>query len=313
MLIVLCFSFAEMYSKFTKFNTAEWDYQARYDILKTRPEETPKQMCLDTLEVVGQLDRYNTLVTGPLRVALGTRLHAVLSIAWSSTVLSRSTQKLSHSMKKEFSSDVRERCFQFLLHSLECKWVCSPRKSPVKRRTRVVYVNSQLTWARQCGLKSGMVHMIQVVLSNSLSQRRDNTGVVNLRDLTILYYIHNHVPLDVTHLLLRNMHLNQLASSPTPIFFGGWIYRLFKTYVHLMSKSFRKGPWSGKVDLTQCRSMGIIHETGDGTVRFQTTQGHVWNPEEALVLHPNRPPPQYQGHQTGSSSQGSGFLTFKVT
>ncbi|MFS8022927.1 hypothetical protein Hanom_Chr16g01445261 [Helianthus anomalus] len=80
-----------------------------------------------------------------------------------------------------------------------------------------------------------------------------------------------------------------------------------------MSKSFRKGPSSGKVDLTQWRSMGIIHETGDGTVRFQTTQGHVWNPEEALVLHPNpnRPPPKYQGHQTGSTSKGGGFPNFQ--
>ncbi|MFS7905640.1 hypothetical protein Hanom_Chr01g00050051 [Helianthus anomalus] len=67
------------------------------------------------------------------------------------------------------------------------------------------------------------------------------------------------------------MHLNQLASSPTPIFFGGWIYRLYKTFVQRMPKSFRKGPRSGKVDLIQCRSMGIIHETDDGTVRFQTT------------------------------------------
>ncbi|MFS7892301.1 hypothetical protein Hanom_Chr00s000569g01649941 [Helianthus anomalus] len=67
------------------------------------------------------------------------------------------------------------------------------------------------------------------------------------------------------------------------------------------------------MDLTQCRSMGIIHEMGDGTVRFQTTQGHVWNSEEALVLHadPTRPPPQYQGYQTGSSSQGGGFPNFQ--
>ncbi|MFS8024005.1 hypothetical protein Hanom_Chr16g01458181 [Helianthus anomalus] len=103
------------------------------------------------------------------------------------------------------------------------------------------------------------------------------------------------------------MRLNQLPSSPTPIFVGGWIYRLFKTDVQRMPKTFRKGPWSGKVDLTQCRSMGIIHETGDGTARFQTTHGHVWNPEEALVLHPNPncPPPQFQGKPGPSSSHRS--------
>ncbi|MFS7929960.1 hypothetical protein Hanom_Chr04g00338521 [Helianthus anomalus] len=110
------------------------------------------------------------------------------------------------------------------------------------------------------------------------------------------------------------MHLNQSASSPTPIFFGGWIYRLFKTYVQRTPKSFRKGPWSGKVDITQCRSMGIIHEMGDGTVRFQATQGDVWNPKEALVLHadPNRPPPQYQGYQAGSSLKEVVFIISKV-
>ncbi|MFS7929537.1 hypothetical protein Hanom_Chr04g00333631 [Helianthus anomalus] len=81
-----------------------------------------------------------------------------------------------------------------------------------------------------------------------------------------------------------------------------------------MPKSFRKGPWSGKVDLTRCRSMGIIHEMGDGIVHFQTTHEHVCNPEEALVLHanPNRHPPQFQGQPGSSSSQGGGFLTFKV-
>ncbi|KAJ0517866.1 hypothetical protein HanHA89_Chr11g0430611 [Helianthus annuus] len=79
-----------------------------------------------------------------------------------------------------------------------------------------------------------------------------------------------------------------------------------------MPESFRKGPWSGKVDLTQGRSMGIIHEMGDGSVCFQTAQGHVWNPKEALVLHadPNRPP-QYLGYQTGSFSQGGGFPNFQ--
>ncbi|MFS8024466.1 hypothetical protein Hanom_Chr16g01463551 [Helianthus anomalus] len=162
-------------------------------------------------------------------------------------------------------------------------------------------------------LRDPLYRYIHRVLSNSLSQRCDSTGVVNLRDLTVLYCIHNRVPLDVPYLFLRNMHLNQLASSPTHIFFKGWIYRLFITCVHRMPKSIRKGPWSGKVDLTQCLSMGIIYETGDGTVRFQTTQGHFWNQKDALVLHanPSLPPPQYQGHQTGSSSQGGGFPDFQ--
>ncbi|MFS7945906.1 hypothetical protein Hanom_Chr06g00529651 [Helianthus anomalus] len=196
-------------------------------------------------------------------------------------------------MKKGFNSDVLGRRL-------------------LKKRTWVVSVSSQTTCAKQHGLKSEKGHIIQAsqralslrepiyryihrVLSNSVCQRRDSTGVVNLRDFTVLYCIHNHIPLDVTHLLLRNMHLNPLASSPTPIFSEGWIYRLFKTCVQRMPKSFHKAPRSGKVDLTQCYSMGIIHEMGDETVKFRNTQGHVWNPEEALVLHddPTRPPPQY--------------------
>ncbi|MFS7912857.1 hypothetical protein Hanom_Chr02g00134811 [Helianthus anomalus] len=66
-----------MASKFTKFKTNEWDYQALYDVLTTRPEEIPRQVCLETLETVGQLDHFNTLVMCPLRVALYNRLHAV--------------------------------------------------------------------------------------------------------------------------------------------------------------------------------------------------------------------------------------------
>ncbi|MFS8002750.1 hypothetical protein Hanom_Chr13g01205741 [Helianthus anomalus] len=73
------------------------------------------------------------------------------------------------------------------------------------------------------------------------------------------------------------MHLNQLANPPTPIFYGGWIYGLFKNFVQRMARSFKKSPWSGKVDLVICRSMGIINEAGDRTIRFQRVQGHVWN------------------------------------
>ncbi|KAM0057368.1 hypothetical protein Hdeb2414_s0005g00157391 [Helianthus debilis subsp. tardiflorus] len=166
---------------------------------------------------------------------------------------------------------------------------------------------------RTSQLRGPLYRYIHRVLSNSLGQRSDSTGVVNLRDLTVLYFIHNRVPLDVPHLLLGNMHLNQLATSPTPIFFGGWIYHLYKTFVQRMPKSFRKDPWSGKVDLVNCRSMGIIHEMGDRTVRIQTTQGRVWNPKEALVLHVNplRPPPQFHGQLGPSSSQGSGFPNFQ--
>ncbi|MFS8007767.1 hypothetical protein Hanom_Chr14g01264921 [Helianthus anomalus] len=112
------------------------------------------------------------------------------------------------------------------------------------------------------------------------------------------------------------MHLNQLATPPTPILFGGWIYQLFKHFVQRMPRSFQKGPWLGKVDLVIFRSMNLIKEANDGIVRFQTVQGHVWNPQEALILHaPHiRHPPQYQYQHHGdlgkSSSQGCGFPNF---
>ncbi|MFS8002430.1 hypothetical protein Hanom_Chr13g01202001 [Helianthus anomalus] len=109
------------------------------------------------------------------------------------------------------------------------------------------------------------------------------------------------------------MHLNQLATVPTPIFFRGWLYRLYKNFVQRMPKSFCKCPWSGKADLVICRSMEIINDAGDGTVRCQPVQGHVWNRQEALVLHaaPICPPPQFQGHAGSSSSQGGGFPNFQ--
>ncbi|MFS7976698.1 hypothetical protein Hanom_Chr10g00895471 [Helianthus anomalus] len=264
MLIVLWFSFVEMANKFLKFKPIEWDYQARYDILQTRPEETPKQACSENLEVVGQLNQYNTLVTGPLRVALGTKLHLVhecagevLSISFTQFGVNVGLLTEEASVEEENTGGLRE----FPNNMRQMAWAQigeGPYDPSVTK-------SSQL-W-------EPLYRYIHRVLSNSLCQRCDSTGFVSLRDLTVLYCIHNRIPLGVTHLLLRNIHLNQLASSPTLIFFGGWIYRLFKTYV----------------------------------------QRHIWNLEEALVLHvdPTCPPPQYQGYQTGSSSQGGGFPNFQ--
>ncbi|XP_035837816.1 uncharacterized protein LOC118485613 [Helianthus annuus] len=65
-----------MAKKFTRFNANELDAKAHYDVLKTRLEENPRQVCINTLEAVNQLDRFNTIVTGPLRAALCTRLHS---------------------------------------------------------------------------------------------------------------------------------------------------------------------------------------------------------------------------------------------
>ncbi|KAJ0480464.1 hypothetical protein HanIR_Chr13g0631981 [Helianthus annuus] len=107
------------------------------------------------------------------------------------------------------------------------------------------------------------------------------------------------------------MHLNRLAHAPTPIFFGGWVYRLFKHFTNI-PRSFERSPWSGRVDVHICRSMNLIYEAEDGSVSLQRMQGHAWNPQEALVLH--APPPQYHyqphGEPGQSSSQGGGFPNF---
>ncbi|KAJ0780807.1 hypothetical protein HanPI659440_Chr06g0241971 [Helianthus annuus] len=108
------------------------------------------------------------------------------------------------------------------------------------------------------------------------------------------------------------MHLNRLARAPTPIFFGGWVYRLFKHFTHI-HRSFERSPWSGRVDYHICRAMNLLYEAEDGSVSFQRTQGYAWNPQEALVLH--APPPHYQYQPHGdpgqSSSQGGGFPNFQ--
>ncbi|MFS7990861.1 hypothetical protein Hanom_Chr11g01063901 [Helianthus anomalus] len=81
-----------------------------------------------------------------------------------------------------------------------------------------------------------------------------------------------------------------------------------------MPRSFTKGPRSGKVNLAQCRAMGIVQDMEDGSVRFCNARGNVWAPKEVLAIQddPNRPPPQYR-HDAGpsSSSQGGGFPNFQ--
>ncbi|KAM0067690.1 hypothetical protein Hdeb2414_s0002g00064231 [Helianthus debilis subsp. tardiflorus] len=109
------------------------------------------------------------------------------------------------------------------------------------------------------------------------------------------------------------MHLNHLSRVPTPIFFGGWVYRLFKHFTRI-PRSFERSPWSGRVDYHICRAMNLLYEAEDGSMSFQMMQGHAWNPQEALVLH--APPPHYQYQPHGdpgqSSSQGGGFPNLKV-
>ena len=66
-----------MSKKFTRFNATGLNERARFDVLQTKPEEYPRQACMELLTMVNQLDRFNNLVTGPLRVALTARQRSV--------------------------------------------------------------------------------------------------------------------------------------------------------------------------------------------------------------------------------------------
>ncbi|MFS7914600.1 hypothetical protein Hanom_Chr02g00155341 [Helianthus anomalus] len=231
---------------------------------------------------MGQLDLFNTLVTGPLWVTLYTRLHEV--------------HEYSMEFYNTFAFKEKAKPFDGVGVQFRCAGEVSPR-------------------APSCGTLSTATFIGSCVVNlRDLSQRRDSTGVVNLRDLTVLYCIHNRVPLDVPHLLLRNMHLNQLASSPTPIFFGGWIYRLFKTYVQGMPKSFRTGPWSGKVDLIQCRRWGSSTRRVTGqsvlkpltdTFRTRRKPSFFMQTQTVILL-------SFKASRVHPPLMGVIFLTFKV-
>ncbi|KAF5781140.1 hypothetical protein HanXRQr2_Chr11g0480031 [Helianthus annuus] len=322
-----------MAKKFTRFNASELAAQARYDVLRTRPEENPRQVCMDTLEAVNQIDRFNNIVTSPLQVALCTRLHSVHEYNmefYSTFVLKARADPFDndgvefHCGGTVYSISIAQFGAIVGLYSEEDAGDEEntgglreiPENQPQAVWTQIGEGHYNPSRTKSTQLRDPLYRYIHRVLSYSLCQRHDSGGVVGLRDLLVLHCIHNRVNLDVPYLLLRNMHLNQLATPPTPILFGGWIYRLFKHFVR-MPRSFQKGPWSGKVDMVICRSMNLIYEADDGTVSFQTVQGHAWNPQEALVLHAPHihPPPQYHYQHHGdpgqSSSQGGGFPNFQ--
>ncbi|KAF5767721.1 hypothetical protein HanXRQr2_Chr14g0628021 [Helianthus annuus] len=257
------------------------------------PMKTPRQVCLDTLEALGQIDRFNNLVTGPLRSALCTRLHSVheYNMEFYSTFAFKAKAEPFDNEGVEF------RCAgeKFSISIAQFGAIIGLydeadardeentgglRKLPQDQRqaawAQIGEGDYNLSQTKSTQLRDPLYRYIHRVLSYSLCQRHDSGGVVGLRDLMVLHCIHNHVPLDIPHLLLRNMHLNQLATPPTPILFGGWIYRLFKHFVQRMPSSFQKGPWSGKVDLVICRSMNIINEADD-------RKGHISDDSRACV------------------------------
>ncbi|MFS7978578.1 hypothetical protein Hanom_Chr10g00917091 [Helianthus anomalus] len=56
--------------KWHRFKSSQAECEARMEILKARNEESTREVCYDTLDTVGQSERYDRLVTGPLRIFL---------------------------------------------------------------------------------------------------------------------------------------------------------------------------------------------------------------------------------------------------
>ncbi|KAM0013005.1 hypothetical protein Hdeb2414_s0046g00747361 [Helianthus debilis subsp. tardiflorus] len=279
--------------------------------------------------MVNQLDRFNNLVTGPLGVALTTRLRSVHEC----TLEFYSTFTFTSRCDPFDNVGVAFRCGGTRYSNSMAQFgaivgLYSEEDSGNEENTggmRELDENArQAAWAqtgdgiynpsstKSTKLRDPLYRYIHRLLTYSLSQRHDSSGVVGLRDLVVLHCIHNRRPLDVPFLLLRNMHHNRLAHAPTPIFYGGWVYRLFKHFTRI-PRSFERSLWSGRVDVHICRAMNLIYESEDGSVSFQRMQDHAWNPQEALVLH--APPPQYQyqphGEPGQSSSQRGGFPIFQ--
>ncbi|MFS7954577.1 hypothetical protein Hanom_Chr07g00632161 [Helianthus anomalus] len=156
-------------------------------------------------------------------------------------------------------------------------------------------------------IRDPLIRYIHRVLSGSSCQRDYSGGVVNIREHTIRYFLVTHQPIDVAHILLRIMAANATTDTRMPIFYGGWIERLFKHFIQQTLSLFNKGVGTTKVGLMVCHSMNLIIDCPDGTMRFKDARGRAWNPNDpgmilAIKDIPNRPRP---GQFLGSSSQGN--------
>ncbi|KAJ0567419.1 hypothetical protein HanIR_Chr06g0284571 [Helianthus annuus] len=187
--------------------------------------------------MVNQLDRFNNLVTGPLRVALTTRLRSVHDC----TMEFYSTFTFNSRCNPFDNEGVAFRCggTRYSISMAQFGAIVglyTEEDSGSEENTggvRELDENArQATWAqigegfynpsstKSTKLRDPLYRYIHRFLAYSLSQRHDSSGVVGLRDLVVLHCIHTRRPLDVPFLLLHNMHLNRLGHAPTPIFYG---------------------------------------------------------------------------------------------
>ncbi|KAJ0680757.1 hypothetical protein HanPI659440_Chr16g0627931 [Helianthus annuus] len=197
--------------------------------------------------MVNQLDRFNNIVRGPLAVALNTRLRSVHQCTmefYSTFIFNSRCDPFDHDA-------VTFRCGGTTFTTSMAQFgaiigLYSEEESGNEENTGGLRdldaTERQAAWAqigegiynpsstKNTKLRDPLYRYIHRLLTYSLNQRHDSSGVVGLKDLVVLHCIHNQKPLDVPYLLLRNMHLNRLAHAPTPIFFGGWGVPSFQAF-----------------------------------------------------------------------------------
>ncbi|MFS7997581.1 hypothetical protein Hanom_Chr12g01143411 [Helianthus anomalus] len=81
-------------------------------------------------------------------------------------------------------------------------------------------------------------------------------------------------------MLLKNIATNAKATYLTPIFFGGWIARIYKAYATRTPRRFTKGVGVTRADVSLCRSLSLIVDCNNGLIRFKDNNGHNLDPKQ---------------------------------
>ncbi|KAM0049919.1 hypothetical protein Hdeb2414_s0008g00291561 [Helianthus debilis subsp. tardiflorus] len=156
-------------------------------------------------------------------------------------------------------------------------------------------------------IRDPLIRYIHRVLSGSLCQRKDSGGGGEpLRAHLPLLHHESPTHLCRPHAIKKHGHQCH-RRRPTPIFFGGWIAKLFNNYIRRTPSAFHKGVGMTRDDLALCRSLKLIIDCNNGLMRFKDARGRVWNqsnPDKVLVIKDNPDCPRHSGSFTGSSFQG---------
>ncbi|MFS7891326.1 hypothetical protein Hanom_Chr00s000280g01633341 [Helianthus anomalus] len=96
-------------------------------------------------------------------------------------------------------------------------------------------------------------------------------------------------------MLFKNMATNKKATYPTPIFFGGWIARVYKAYATRTPLRFTMGVGITWADVSLYQSLNLIVDCNNGMIHFKDNKDRTWSPNDpnqvlAIEDDPNRPP-----------------------